>query len=90
MVVLEELSNIWPIAGMSRVNICFLFHTVFLCLFQAQLATSTSTLSATREEVKKLELQLKHTVADSEAIAAMLNKKHSAVVKSLEEKVLSH
>ncbi len=56
-------------------------------VLQAQLVSNTTTLSATKEEVKKLETQLKSLVGDSEEIVSSLNKKHNAVIKSLEEKV---
>ncbi len=57
---------------------------------QAQLATSTITLLTTKDEVKKLQLQLTSEAGDFEAIVFGLNKKHDTQTKSLEETVCYH
>ena len=57
-----------------------------ICL-QSQLASSSSSLAATREEVKRLELQLKSAQQTSEATITGMGKQHASVVKDLETKV---
>ena len=57
-----------------------------ICL-QSQLASSSSSLAATREEVKRLELQLKSAQQTSEATITGMGKQHASVVKALETKV---
>ena len=54
---------------------------------QAQLSSSNSALGASREEMKKLELQLKTRQQQHEADLARRNKTHTATVQELEHKV---
>ena len=54
---------------------------------QAQLSSSNSALGASKEEMKKLELQLKTRQQQHEADLARRNKTHTATVQELEQKV---
>ncbi len=54
---------------------------------QSQLATSSTALAAAREEVKRMEFQMKKSHQTSEATIAALHKQHAAVVQQLEHKV---
>lgn len=59
-------------------------------MIQSQLAASSTALAASKEEVKKLEIQLKSVNSDAETTVAGLRKQHTAIVKMLEEKVYMH
>ena len=54
---------------------------------QSQLAASSTTLASSKEEVKRLELQLKKAKNEAETVVSGLHKQHAAVVKVLEDKV---
>ena len=54
---------------------------------QSQLASSSTALAAAREEVKKMDIQMRTNQQTSEATIANLNKQHAAVVQTLERKV---
>ena len=54
---------------------------------QSQLTTSNTTLAASKEEVKRLELQLKKAKNETEVTVSGLHKQHASVVKVLEDKV---
>ena len=60
---------------------CVTSHT------QSQLATSSTALAASKEEVKKLELQLKRAQTEADVTVNGLRKQHASVVKTLEERV---
>ena len=51
------------------------------------MATSSTALAASKEEVKQLELQLKKVTSESDATVSSLKKQHAVIVKSLEAKV---
>ena len=55
-------------------------------LTQSQLATNSTALAASKEEVKKLELQLKKVQSEADATVNGLQKQHTIIVKALEEK----
>lgn len=57
------------------------------CIKQAQLASHATTMSATKEEVKKLKIQLTSQASDFETLMLSLNKQHDTHSKILEEKV---
>lgn len=54
---------------------------------QSQLATNSTALAASKEEIKKLELQLKKVQTEADSTVNGLQKQHTSVVKKLEEKV---
>ena len=51
------------------------------------MATNSTALAASKEEIKKLELQLKKAQTEADATVSGLQKQHASTVKSLEEKV---
>ena len=63
--------------------------TVSLCS-QLQVATSSTALAASKEEVKQLELQLKKATSESDTTVSTIKKQHALAVKSLEAKVDGH
>ena len=54
---------------------------------QSQLATSSTALAASKEELKKLELQLRKANSEAETTVSGLRRQHASTVKSLEDKV---
>lgn len=51
------------------------------------MATNGAALAASKEEVKKLELQFKKARTEADSTVSGLQKQHASVVKALEEKV---
>ena len=58
-----------------------------MCL-QSQLVSTRNSLDATRDEVKRLEQQLKSAQQTSEATITSMSKQHESVVQALKTKVL--
>ena len=77
-----------------KVNIIILLSFLFIDLSygvpfcsQSQLATNSTALAASKEEIKKLELQLKKVQTEADSTVNGLQKQHTSVVRKLEEKV---
>ena len=51
------------------------------------MATNSTALAASKEEIKKLELQLKKVQTEADSTVSGLQKQHTSVVRKLEEKV---
>ena len=54
---------------------------------QSQLGSSSSALAASKEEVKRLEMEVASMKRSSEAAIGSLQGQHSATVKALEKRV---
>ena len=61
-------------------------YYIHACI-QAQLSSSSQSLTAAREEIKKFELQLKTQQQEHEAKVSRMQKKFTATIQDLEAKV---
>ncbi len=73
--------------GLSIINTKFGVYAI-LC-YQSQLASSSTALTSAKEEVRKMEAQLKKKHQTSDATIAALQREHASVVQLLENKVRS-